>query len=370
MIAEEKAKDRQRLSQQRLLLRRILSSSFKKTLAATSSVRASITINDGKGLASDALSAVYQDMDEDLRSLRSEKDSLVQQISDLELALTEEKADLQQMMESYDEAEGLREGLEKELASVRDELDACNAKHLADVELLRQQVASRETELHSLRETVDASKETISHMDAQLQKLKSEKKQLKTYAIQLKGEAETWTKEKEAMSVQIEKLEKEIAEQHTRHQRILQELEQKSNEDASSCVQEESKREETKYFYDSAEVVSVPPPTVPSEFFTPSSSSVCRSITTKDVDGMTASEVSLAILSSPSWSELLYLGDGDRTSLTFAGDLTPGNQRTRESTIGGATTDSLSIGSRGHSLTYRHLTAAQKLMAAHSPLGF
>jgi len=99
-----------------LLLKRIFSAYFKQTIASSGSIRSSITINDHKALASDRLAAIYQDMEEELRAVKVERDQLQQSVADLELGI-------EQLTDSYEEAEALRSGLEKEMAFLRDELE-------------------------------------------------------------------------------------------------------------------------------------------------------------------------------------------------------------------------------------------------------
>ena len=122
-IAAEKVKDRQRLSQQRLLLKRIFSSYFKITMRSAGSIRGSITINDHKLQASDRLTAIYQDMEEELRVVKEENDQLIQKVKYLEAALRDEKADTSQLLDQLEEAETLKEGLDKEISSLRDGIE-------------------------------------------------------------------------------------------------------------------------------------------------------------------------------------------------------------------------------------------------------
>ena len=56
-------------------------------------------------VASDRLTAIYQDMEEELRATKDEKNSLLQKLSDLEVLLNDEKADNQQLSENWEEAE-------------------------------------------------------------------------------------------------------------------------------------------------------------------------------------------------------------------------------------------------------------------------
>ena len=99
-----------------------------------------------------------------------------------------------------------------------------------------------------------------------------------------------------------------------------------------------------------------------------------------DVDGMTPSEVSLALLSSPSWSELLMIADPVAATIEVSTNSEGSPQRSRESisvlTSSGAGDRGSSgdiVGSReqrGIGPGVYRLTAAQKLLAQHSPLGF
>ena len=93
------------LGQQRLLLKRILSSHFKQKVQSSGSIRSSITVNNHMSVASDRLTAIYQDMEEELRITKEEKNSLLQKLSDLEVLLNDEKADNQQLSENWEEAE-------------------------------------------------------------------------------------------------------------------------------------------------------------------------------------------------------------------------------------------------------------------------
>jgi len=56
-------------------------------------------------VASDRLTAIYQDMEEELRATKEEKNSLLQKLSDLEVLLNDEKADNQELTENWEEAE-------------------------------------------------------------------------------------------------------------------------------------------------------------------------------------------------------------------------------------------------------------------------
>ena len=101
-IAEEKAKDRQKLGQQRLLIKRIFQTYFKQTFAFSGSIRASITINDQKALASERLTAIYQDMEEELRRVKDENEHRALRQSALEVLLADEKADSLQLAENWE----------------------------------------------------------------------------------------------------------------------------------------------------------------------------------------------------------------------------------------------------------------------------
>ena len=60
-------------------------------------------------VASDRLTAIYQDMEEELRVTKEEKNNLLQKLSDMEVLLNDEKADNQQLTENWEEAEVVRE---------------------------------------------------------------------------------------------------------------------------------------------------------------------------------------------------------------------------------------------------------------------
>ena len=199
-IADEKMKDRQRLEQQRQLLKRIFSAYFKQLFASTGSIRSSITINDQKSIATDRLTAIYQDREEELRFMREEVSNLEQRINELEAELEAEKLDSQQLSESLDETELARDRLEKKLAALQEEQEL---QSKADEEK-QLEIGSLKSALKLAQEEMDNGEKVVKDLQEQYVKSKAEKKQLKTYALQLKSKEKEWDSERQKLQKGIE----------------------------------------------------------------------------------------------------------------------------------------------------------------------
>ena len=209
-IADEKSKERQRLEQQRQLLKRIFSAHFKQLFATNGSIFSKITINDHKAIATDRLTAIYQDQEDEIRILREEKSELEHRISTLEIDLEAEKSDSQTLSESIEELEGIHEQSLKELQSIKED----NAEKSEALTAKKEQIDSLHGEMQLQQKRFSEEIADARNVEVLYAKSKAEKKQLKTYALQLKSQSDSWVEEKKGLESKVYELERELADQY------------------------------------------------------------------------------------------------------------------------------------------------------------
>lgn len=194
-IAYEKGRDRHRFEQQRVVLRRVLSVALKEVQSA----------QGGGGLLKTSSSrnseTEFSTLEESMVHLREELLSIQAQLTERETMLVDERSNLSNLAERFQEEESLRKNLESDLQIAQqrvEELQSCVESHKRERDLSTAESDRFKILLeHSTKKLkiieADLKNKTQNLIDItnQLSKIKSEKKQLKAYALKLKAENES-----------------------------------------------------------------------------------------------------------------------------------------------------------------------------------